>query len=83
MPKLKYPSPTEIAPDATWSELKIVLRRLGEELGYACPEDWYQLRMEDLDRIQGLRARVQNPVRAARILHRDLNPLLFEHRKAG
>lgn len=80
MPKLRYPTPTQILPDVTRTELKIVLRRLGSDLGFVCPEDWYRLQMEDLDQITGLRELVQNPIHAARILHRDLNPLLFEYR---
>lgn len=81
MPKLRYPAPTAIRSDASYSELKLVLRKLGDVLGFSCPEDWYRLTIVDLDRVQGLRAAVKNPIRAARIVHRDLNPLLFEYRR--
>ncbi len=80
MPKLHYPLPKSVAPDIGRHQLKIVLQHLGRELGYVCPEDWYTLSIEDLDRIHGLAAVVRNPIRAGRIVHPDLNPLLFECR---
>ncbi len=80
MAKLHYPLPTEVEHDISRDKLKTVLRLLGRELGYACPEDWYTLTMEDLARIRGLANVVENPIRAGRIVHSDLNPLLFEHR---
>lgn len=81
MPKLRYPLPSSIEPSISPSELKTVLKLLGRELGYACPEDWYALTMDDLARIRGLVTVVENPIRAGRIVHPDLNPLLFEHRR--
>lgn len=80
MAKLRYPLPTSVERDISRDQLKIVLKILGRELGYACPEDWYTLRVSDLQRIEGLVAAVENPIRAGRIVHPDLNPLLFEHR---
>jgi hypothetical protein len=80
MPKLHYPLPSSIERDVSRDKLKVVLRLLGRELGYACPEDWYTLKMEDLARIAGLSDIVENPIRAGRIVHPDLNPLLFEYR---
>ena len=80
MPKLHYPLPSSIERDVSRDKLKVVLRLLGRELGYACPEDWYTLTTEDLARIDGLLDLVENPIRAGRIVHPDLNPLLFEHR---
>ena len=81
MPKLKYPIPKKVDPNISRHDLKILLRRLGERLGYACPDDWYELTMEDLEAIEGLLAVVKNPVHAGRIIHPELNPLLFTHRK--
>lgn len=81
MAKLHYPLPTSISLDIERDQLKIVLRHLGRHLGYACPEDWYTLQIEDLVRIKGLLDVVKNPIRAGRIVHPDLNPLLFEYRQ--
>lgn len=79
--KLKYPVPTSVDKDVGRDELKLVLKHLGKELGYACPEDWYTLTMEDLQRVSGLAEVVKTPIRAGRIVHPDLNPLLFQCRR--
>ena len=81
MPKLKYPIPKKVDPSINRRDLKILLRRLGDRLGYACPEDWYELTTENLESVEGLLAVVRNPIHAGRIVHPELNPLLFEHRK--
>jgi hypothetical protein len=81
MARLRYPLPSSVDADIPRDQLKVVLRHLGRELGYACPEDWYTLTVEDLQRVRGLVDVVLNPIRAGRIVHPDLNPLLFEYRR--
>lgn len=83
MPKVRLPLPSSVAPTTTLTDAKIILRRLGKSLGYLCPEDWYALRHMDIERVQGLTLIVGNPIRAARMIHPDLNPLRFEYRCHG
>ena len=80
MARLHYPLPATVDPEVPRDRLKLVLKLLGRDLGYACPEDWYTLTPGDLERIEGLLKAVGNPIRAGRIVHPDLNPLRFECR---
>jgi len=73
---LVYPAP-RVGVGTTRSELVSILRMLGKRLGFVCPEDWYSLEYNDLDIFVGLRARAGNPIRAARTVHPELNPLEF------
>ncbi len=81
MAKLHYPEPASVSAEISRHDLRLLLSRLGSRLGYGCPEDWYSLQVADLKVMPGLLAVVQNPIRAGRIVHPDLNPLLFECRK--
>lgn len=81
MPRLHYPVPQTIDAEAPRSKVIAVLKTLGRHLGYKCPEDWYDLSLENLATVDGLVERIENPIRAARLVHPELNPLLFQHRK--
>jgi hypothetical protein len=82
MPKVRIPLPSSVDPSTTTlTDAKIILRRLGKTLGYQCPEDWYALRQADIARVKGLSTIVGNPIKAGRLIHPDLNPLLFDYRK--